>query len=212
MHTELVFVLDKSGSMSGLEKDTIGGFNAILQKQLVGEGTVTLTTVLFDNEIELLHDRLPIEAVEPLTEHDYVVGGMTALMDAVGFAIQKIDKVQNKVKKSMRSDKVLFVITTDGMENSSRKYSSQQIKALIQGRKELGWEFLFLGANIDVEEFAHSIGISEEHTVEFIADEQGTYKNFEALNKTVSSVRNGKKIDRSWKKSIEEDVKMRGNY
>lgn len=210
MHTELVFVLDKSGSMSGLEKDTIGGFNAILQKQLVGEGTVTLTTILFDNEIELLHDRLPIEAVEPLTDHDYVVGGMTALMDAVGFAIQKIDKVQNKVKKTMRSDKVLFVITTDGMENSSRKYSSQQIKALIQGRKELGWEFLFLGANIDVEEFAHSIGISEEHTVEFIADEQGTYKNFEALNKTVSSVRNGKKIDRSWKQSIEEDVKTRG--
>ena len=211
MHTELVFVLDKSGSMSGLEKDTIGGFNAILQKQLVGEGTVTLTTILFDNEIELLHDRLPIEAVEPLIDHDYVVGGMTALMDAVGFAIQKIDKVQNKVKKSMRSDKVLFVITTDGMENSSRKYSSKQIKALIEGRKELGWEFLFLGANIDVEEFAHSIGISEEHTVEFIADEQGTYKNFEALNKTVSSVRNGKKIDRSWKKSIEEDVRMRGN-
>lgn len=210
MHTELVFVLDKSGSMSGLEKDTIGGFNAILQKQLVGEGTVTLTTILFDNEIELLHDRLPIEAVEPLIDHDYVVGGMTALMDAVGFAIQKIDKVQNKVKKTMRSDKVLFVITTDGMENSSRKYSSQQIKALIQGRKELGWEFLFLGANIDVEEFAHSIGISEEHTVEFIADEQGTYKNFEALNKTVSSVRNGKKIDRSWKQSIEEDVKTRG--
>lgn len=210
MHTELVFVLDKSGSMSGLEKDTIGGFNAILQKQLVGEGTVTLTTILFDNEIELLHDRLQIEAVEPLTDHDYVVGGMTALMDAVGFAIQKIDKVQNKVKKTMRSDKVLFVITTDGMENSSRKYSSQQIKALIQGRKELGWEFLFLGANIDVEEFAHSIGISEEHTVEFIADEQGTYKNFEALNKTVSSVRNGKKIDRSWKQSIEEDVKTRG--
>lgn len=209
MHTELVFVLDKSGSMSGLEKDTIGGFNAILQKQLVGEGTVTLTTILFDNEIELLHDRLPIEAVELLTDHDYVVGGMTALMDAVGFAIQKIDKVQNKVKKSMRSDKVLFVITTDGMENSSRKYSSKQIKALIEGRKELGWEFLFLGANIDVEEFAHSIGISEEHTVEFIADEQGTYKNFEALNKTVSSVRNGKKIDRSWKQSIEEDVKIR---
>ena len=211
MHTELVFVLDKSGSMSGLEKDTIGGFNAILQKQLVGEGTVTLTTVLFDNEIELLHDRLPIEAVEPLTDNDYVVGGMTALMDAVGFAIQKIDKVQHKVKKSMRADKVLFVITTDGMENSSRKYSSQQIKALIQGRKELGWQFLFLGANINVEEFADSIGISEEHAVEFIADERGTYKNFEALNATVSSVRKGKKIDRSWKNSIEEDVKKRGN-
>ena len=210
MHTELVFVLDKSGSMSGLEKDTIGGYNSILQKQLVGEGTVTITTVLFDHEIELLHDRLPIDAIEQLTEEDYVVGGMTALLDAVGFAIQKIDKVQQSVKKSMQADKVLFVITTDGMENSSRKFNAQQIKSLISGRKERGWDFLFLGANIDVQEMAHSIGISAEHAVEYVADEQGTIQNFEALNETVSSVRKGQQISRAWKETIEKDVKKRG--
>ena len=209
MHTELIFVLDKSGSMAGLEKDTIGGYNSILQKQLVGEGTVTITTVLFDHEIELLHDRLPIEAVELLTENDFIVGGMTALMDAVGFAINKIDKVQQSVKKSMQADKVLFVITTDGMENSSEKYSAQIIKSLITARKEKGWEFLFLGANIDVEKFASSIGISEEHAVEYIADEVGTLQNFEVLNETVSSVRRGKKVSREWKKSIVEDVNSR---
>ncbi|MER2000944.1 MAG: vWA domain-containing protein [Lysinibacillus sp.] len=209
MHTELVFVLDKSGSMAGLEKDTVGGYNSILKKQLVGEGTVTITTVLFDHDIELLHDRLPVDAVELLTENDYVVGGMTALMDAVGFAINKIDKVQQSIKNSKQADKVLFVITTDGMENSSKKYSAQQIKSLITAHKEKGWEFLFLGANIDVEKFASSIGISEEHAVEYIADEVGTYRNFEVLNETVSTVRQGHKITRGWKKTIEEDAKTR---
>lgn len=209
MHTELIFVLDKSGSMEGLEKDTIGGYNSILQKQQTGEGTVTITTVLFDHEIELLHDRLPIESIHLLNEKDYIVGGMTALMDAVGFAIGKIDKVQQSVKKEMRADKVLFVITTDGMENSSQKFSSEAIKKLIEARKELGWEFLFLGANIDVEQFAHTIGISEEYAVEYIADEKGTYQNFEALNETVTNVRSGCRVDKNWKKSIELDVRNR---
>lgn len=209
MHTELVFVLDKSGSMAGLEKDTIGGYNSILEKQRVGEGTVTITTVLFDNGIELLHDRLPVESVELLSAEDYVVGGMTALFDAVGFAIHKIDKVQKSVKPSMQADKVLFVITTDGMENSSHKFNTKEIKLLISARKELGWEFLFLGANIDVVEVATSIGISAEHAVEYIGDEMGTQQNFEVLNETVSSVRRGHEIHEDWKGKIENDVRKR---
>ena len=209
MHTEVVFILDKSGSMAGLEKDTIGGYNSILKKQRNGEGTMNITTVLFDHEIELLHDRIPIKAVDLLSDEDYVIGGMTALYDAIGYAINKIDKVQKSLKATMQADKVLFVITTDGMENSSKKFIASNIKVLIEDRKKLGWEFLFLGANIDVAEVAQTIGICPEQAVEYIADEVGTLQNFAAINEAVSSTRNGNGLNASWKEKIEKDVSNR---
>ncbi|MDR7236943.1 vWA domain-containing protein [Neobacillus drentensis] len=208
--TELVFILDKSGSMAGLEADTIGGYNAMLKKQQKAEGEAVVTTALFDHDYELLHDRINIRGISPITEKDYEVGGTTALLDAIGFTIQKIINVQKRTSEDERAEKVLFVITTDGMENASREFTTYKIKKMVQHQKEkYGWEFLFLGANIDAIATAARFGIGEDFAVEYHADHEGTQLNYEAVNEAVVNLRSGKKIDRSWKQGIEKDYNRR---
>jgi len=208
--TELVFILDKSGSMAGLEADTIGGYNAMLKKQQKAEGEAIVTTVLFDHEYDLLHDRINVRGISPITEKDYEVGGTTALLDAIGLSIQKIVNVQKRTREDERAEKVLFVITTDGMENASREFTADKIKKMVQFQKEkFGWEFLFLGANIDAISTAERFGIDEDFAVEYHADGEGTQLNYEAVNEAVVNLRSGKKIDRSWKKGIERDYNRR---
>ncbi len=208
--TELVFILDKSGSMAGLEADTIGGYNAMLMKQQKAEGEAFITTLLFDHTIELLHDRINIRGISAITEKDYEVGGTTALLDAIGFAIHKMINVQKRTSEKERAEKVLFIITTDGMENASCEYTKGKIKKMIQHQKETyGWEFMFLGANIDAISTAAQFGISEDFAVDYHADRLGTQLNYEAVSEAVTNLRSGKKIDRSWKKGIERDYNER---
>jgi uncharacterized protein YegL len=208
--TELVFILDKSGSMAGLEADTIGGFNAMLMKQQKADGEAYVTTALFNHQYELLHDRINVRGISPITEKDYGVGGSTALLDAIGFTIQKIINVQKRTSEEERAEKVLFVITTDGMENASKEYSADKIKKMVQYQKEkFGWEFMFLGANIDAISTAARFGIDEAFAVDYHADDIGTQLNYEALNEAVLNLRTGKKIDRSWKEGIERDYNRR---
>lgn len=210
MKTEIVFILDKSGSMAGLEADTIGGYNAMLGKQKKAEGEAIVTTVLFDHGYELLHDRINVRGISPITEKDYQVGGTTALLDAIGFTIQKIVNVQKKTSESEQAEKVLFVITTDGMENASREFTTDKIKKMVQYQKEkFGWEFLFLGANIDAISTAAQFGIGEDFAVEYHADEIGTQLNYEAVSEAVTNLRGGNKLDSSWKKGIERDFNRR---
>jgi uncharacterized protein YegL len=210
MKTELVFILDKSGSMAGLEGDTIGGFNSMLSKQQKAEGECFVTTVLFNNEYELLHDRISVNGISSITDKDYEVGGTTALLDAIGSTIQKIVNVQKKTKVEERADKVLFVITTDGMENASREYSAVKIKKMVEYQKsKYDWEFLFLGANIDAVSTAAQFGIDEDYAVDYHADEAGTQLNYEAVHEVVLNVRSGNKVDRGWKKGIERDYNQR---
>jgi hypothetical protein len=208
--TELVFILDKSGSMAGLEADTIGGYNAMLKKQQKAEGEAIVTTVLFNQENELFHDRINVRGISPITEEDYQVGGTTALLDTIGFTIQKFVNVQKRTSEDERAEKVLFVITTDGMENASREFTADKIKKMVQHQKEkYGWEFLFLGANIDAISTAARFGIDEDFAVDYHADNKGTQLNYEAVNEAVVNLRSGKKIDRSWKKGIEKDYNRR---
>ncbi|MGF6949222.1 hypothetical protein QF028_001727 [Neobacillus sp. B4I6] len=208
--TELVFILDKSGSMAGLESDTIGGYNAMLKKQQKAEGEAIVTTVLFNHEYELFHDRINVRGISPITEEDYQVGGTTALLDTIGFTIQKFVNVQKRTSEDERAEKVLFVITTDGMENASREFTADKIKKMVQHQKEkYGWEFLFLGANIDAISTAARFGIDEDFAVDYHADNKGTELNYEAVNEAVVNLRSGKKIDRSWKKGIEKDYNCR---
>jgi uncharacterized protein YegL len=208
--TELVFILDKSGSMAGLEADTIGGYNAMLKKQQKAEGEAIVTTVLFDHDYELLHDRINVKGISPMTDEDYEVGGTTALLDAIGFTIQKMVNVQKRTSEDERAEKVLFIITTDGMENASREFTTDKIKKMVQHQKEkYGWEFLFLGANIDAVTTAARFGIDEDFAVDYHADNKGTQVNYEAVNEAVSNLRSGKKIDRSWKEGIERDYNRR---
>ena len=208
MHTEMIFILDRSGSMAGLEKDTIGGFNSMLQKQKKIEGSATVTTILFDNDIEYLHDRLNLEDIAPITEKQYFVRGATALFDAIGKAIEKMTNVQ-KGKKSSQKDNVVVIITTDGEENSSVLYSLPQIKKMISRQKELGWEFIFLGANIDAIQTAQNIGLSKQDAVDYIADSTGTKVSFSAISEAVHSVRTKGKKDAQWKLAVEEDFNQR---
>ncbi|WP_342567412.1 hypothetical protein MKY09_01605 [Psychrobacillus sp. FSL K6-4046] len=204
--TELVFILDKSGSMAGLETDTIGGFNAMLDKQKKEKGEAIVTTVLFSDDYELLHDRINIKGVSFMTDRDYQVGGMTALLDAIGSSIQKIGNTQKRTSYEERANRVLFVITTDGMENSSCEYNYEKIRSMISRQKEkYGWEFIFLGANIDAIATAANFGIAEEFAVKYYADKEGTRLNYESVSDVVSSYRNGAKINKSWKKGIESD-------
>lgn len=208
--TELVFILDRSGSMSGLEADTIGGYNAMLAKQKNEEGEATVTTVLFNHDIDLLHDRIKIKGIAPITEREYEVGGTTALLDAIGSTIHKIGNVQKRTSEEERAGKVLFVITTDGMENASREYDYGKIKAMIEHQKvKCDWEFIFLGANIDAVATASKFGIQEDYAVNYHADSEGTQVNFQALNEAVTSFRKGQKLDRVWKESIEKDFESR---
>ncbi len=210
--TELVFILDKSGSMSGLEKDTIGGYNSMLEKQKAVEGQCRITTVLFDNDYELLHDRIDLEAVGPISDKEYQVGGSTALLDAIGRTIHKIANVQKNTAEDHRAEKVLFVIITDGEENSSREYSAEKVKKLIEKQKtKYGWEFIFLGANIDAVETAGRFGIGADRAVDYLADSEGTRLNYEAMEKTVASFRETGAVNPTYLKEIRDDVKKRGN-
>ena len=206
---ELVFILDRSGSMGGLESDTIGGYNSMLSKQKKEKtGKVSVTTVLFDDQYELLYNQVPIEKVSPMTEEEYYVRGSTALLDAIGKTVMQVKA--NQDKKEIK-DKVLFVIITDGMENASREYRVEQVKKLIEERKEKdNWEFLFLGANIDAIGAAKDIGIESSRAVRFKSDKKGTAKNYEVLNEAIKEIRGGYQLNDSWKNGIEEDVKNRG--
>lgn len=209
--TELVFILDKSGSMAGLEKDTIGGFNAMLQKQKALDGECRITTVLFDNRYELLHDRIDIRAVSSMSDREYQVGGSTALLDAIGLTIQKLVSVQKNTAQEYRAEKVMFVIITDGAENSSREYSSDRVKEMIQKEKtRYGWEFVFLGANIDAVETAGRFGIEADRAVDYVADSEGTELNFFAMSNAVASFRQCGTVPAACLDEIREDAKKRG--
>lgn len=208
--TELVFILDRSGSMAGLEKDTIGGFNSLIEKQRKEPGTAVVSTVLFDNESEVIHDRLPLENIPPMTDKEYYVRGCTALLDAVGGAIHHIGNVHKYARREDVPDKTLFVITTDGMENASRRYDYERVRKMIQRQKErYGWEFIFLGANIDAAAEAKRFGIDESRAANYHCDEEGTALNYEVLSDVVCAVRMGAEIDNNWKARIEADFKKR---
>ena len=204
--TELVFILDRSGSMAGLEDDTIGGFNAMIEKQKRGEGEVFVSTVLFDNVSEVLHDRVDIQRIAPMTREQYHVRGCTALLDAVGGAIHHIGNVHKYAREEDRPEKTLFVITTDGMENASRQYTYEGLKAMIRRQKEeYGWQFLFMGANIDAAKEAARFGIDRDHAADYHADHRGTAVIYEAMSEAVCAVRAGRPMSKEWKRRIEQD-------
>lgn len=188
--TEVVFILDRSGSMSGLEADTIGGFNSMIAKQKKEEGEAYISTVLFDDQTEVLYDRVPIHRVEPMNDNQYYVRGCTALLDALGGAIHHIGNVHKYAREEDRPEKTLFIITTDGMENASHKYSYDKVKKMVERqKKEYGWEFLFLGANIDAIEVAGRFGIAANRAINYKCDSKGTQLNYEVLSRTVSEFR-----------------------
>lgn len=207
--TELVFLLDRSGSMAGLESDTVGGFNAMIEKQKKQDGKCFVSTVLFDGEAQVLHDRLPLENIPKMTEKDYSVRGCTALLDALGDAIVHIGNIHKYARPEDIPAHTIFVITTDGQENASHRYSSPKIKKEIEKRKEMGWEFLFLGANIDAVETAAQYGIDEDRAVNFHADKEGTKLNFKVLSKAIGSVRCGAPLSAKWKQEIDQDFQTR---
>ena len=209
--TELVFILDKSGSMGGLESDTIGGYNAMLEKQKAVEDECRMTTVLFDNNYELLHDRIDIKAVSAITEKEYFVGGSTALIDAIGRTIHKIGNAQKHTAEDYRAEKVMFVIITDGEENSSREYSSEKVKKMIEHQKaKYGWEFIFLGANIDAVETAKRFGIAPNRAQNYHADSEGVELNFRVMSDTIAKFRACEAMSDNWNEEIQKDYKRRG--
>lgn len=208
--TELVFILDRSGSMSGLETDTIGGFNSMIAKQKKEAGEALVSTVLFDNKSVVIHDRLPLEDVPPMTEKEYFTLGCTALLDAVGGAIHHIGNIHKYARPEDVPEHTLFVITTDGMENASRRYSARRVKEMIQRQKEnCGWEFLFLGANTDAVETAGSLGIAPDRAVNYHCDSEGTRLNYEVVGQAVAAVRCSAPLDEHWKDAIEADFRRR---
>lgn len=191
--TEVVFILDRSGSMSGLEADTIGGFNSMIEKQSREEGEALISTVLFDDESEVLYDRVPVAGVKPMTNSQYFVRGCTALLDAIGGAIHHIQNVHRYIREEDRPEKTIFIITTDGMENASRTYNYGKVKEMVeQQKKEFGWEFLFFGANIDAIEVAARFGISEDRAINYECDKRGTQTHFHSVSKTISAMRKAK--------------------
>ncbi|MDD4296096.1 MAG: VWA domain-containing protein [Ruminiclostridium sp.] len=209
--TELVFILDKSGSMSGLEADTIGGYNSMLAKQQTVKGECYITTVLFDNNYELLHDRIDLKAVSAITEKEYQVGGSTALLDAIGRTIHKIGNAQKHTSEDFRAEKVMFVIITDGEENSSREYTVEKVKTQIERQKaKYGWEFIFLGANIDAVETAGRFGITPDKAIDYYADSEGIQLNYTVMAKAVAIFREVGTVDTTCFDEIREDVKRRG--
>ena len=208
--TELVFILDRSGSMQGLEGDTIGGFNAMIKKQQKEPGEAFVSTVLFDDQTEVLHDRVKVSDVQPMTEKEYYVRGCTALLDAIGGAIHHIGNIHKYARPEDVPEHTLFVITTDGMENASHRYSVRRVKEMIQHQKEkYGWEFLFLGANIDAVETAGHLGIAPDRAVNYHCDSEGTRLNYQVLSQAVSAVRCSAPLDGHWKDAIEEDFRKR---
>ena len=208
--TEIVFILDRSGSMSGLESDTIGGLNAMIEKQKKAPGEALVSTILFDNVSEVIHDRVNIRDIKPMTDSEYCVRGCTALLDAIGGAIHHIGNVHKYAREEDVPAHTLFVITTDGMENASRRYDSARVKQMIEHEKsKYGWEFLFLGANIDAVETAKHFGISEDRAVNYHSDHKGTQLNYEVLSEAVSAVRCSVPLGTNWKKRIDEDYESR---
>ena len=208
--TEIVFILDRSGSMSGLESDTIGGYNAMLEKQKTAPGQAIVSTVLFDDHCEVLHDRLDIKTVVPMSDKEYFVRGCTALLDAVGGAIHHIGNIHKYAREEDRPEKTLFIITTDGMENASRRYNYDRVKMMIERQKEkYGWEFIFLGANIDAVEVADRFGISADRAANYHADSEGTQLNYEVVSEAICSLRASKSINTDWKDRIDNDYKGR---
>lgn len=210
--TEVVFILDRSGSMSGLEADTIGGFNSMIEKQKKVEGDVLVSTVLFDHESIVIHDRVPLAEIKPMTADDYEVRGSTALLDAVGDAIKHIKTIHKYAREEDRPSKTLFVITTDGEENSSTRYNYKQIKKLVETQKENGWEFIFLGANIDAVNVAGSMGISANRAVNYHSDKVGTKKTYGAVASFMSfaaAAPSFKDVADDWREELDEDFKSR---
>ena len=209
--TELVFILDRSGSMGGLETDTIGGFNSLIEKQKKEDGTAVVSTVLFDDQMEIIYDRVNLSEVKKLTDKEYYVRGCTALLDAVGSTIRHIESVQKGLSDEEKPEKTLFVITTDGFENASKEYTYKSVKSLIDKSKENGYEYLFLGANIDAAQEAERIGIQRSNAATFVNDKKGIDINYDAICKTVSHVRKMKAVPEGWSKSIEENARRKTN-
>lgn len=208
--TELVFILDRSGSMRGLEQDTIGGFNAMLDRQREAEGQALVSTVLFDSGTEVIHDRVDVRKVEPMTEKQYAVRGCTALLDAVGGAIHHIGNVHKYAREEDRPARTLFVITTDGMENASRRYDAGRVREMIRRQTErYGWEFLFLGANIDAVQTAGRFGIDADRAANYHSDSLGTALNYDVLGDAIHAVRGGRPLDSNWKQRIDKDYQGR---
>ena len=215
MITELVFILDRSGSMSGLEADTIGGYNSLLRKQQGEEGEAIVSTVLFDDETSVLHDRVNLRDMKPITDKEYYVRGCTALLDALGGAIHHIGNVHKYAREEDRPEKTLFIITSDGMENASRKYSYEKVKYMVERQKEkYGWEFLFLGANIDAIDVAERFGINADRAVNYECDSKGTEINYNVLSEALRRVRSSncrpsEALSEDWKRDIEADYQKR---
>ena len=208
--TEMVFILDRSGSMSGLEADTIGGFNSMIERQKKEEGEALVSTVLFSNDSRVIHDRVSLKEIEPMTGKQYFVGGCTALIDAIGGAIHHIGNVHKYAREEDQPEHTIFIITTDGMENASRRYTSDEVKAMVRRQKEkYGWEFLFLGANIDAVETAARFGIAEDRAVNFVNDGAGQALNYAEVSEAVRTVRSCRPLTRNWKSRIEEDYAAR---
>ena len=208
--TEIVFILDRSGSMAGLEEDTIGGFNAMIEKQKGEAGEAVVSTVLFDHLSEVVHDRVELQKIRPLTRKEYYVRGCTALLDAVGRAIHHIGNVHKYAREEDRPEKTLFVITTDGMENASREYTYDRVRRMIGQQKErYGWEFLFLGANIDAAREAARFGITADRAANYHADRRGTGVVYEAMNQLVSCCRAERPLDSNWRSGIDADYDSR---
>ena len=212
--TEMVFILDRSGSMGGLEKDTIGGYNSLIEKQKKEEGEALVSTVLFDHEQEVLLDRVPLDKTKKMTEDEYYVRGCTALLDAIGGAIHHIGNIHKYAREEDVPEKTIFVITTDGLENASKRYSYRDIKKMIKRQEEkYGWEFLFLGANIDVAKESDRLGIRQDRAVRYVNDSEGIELNYEVVGCAMSAMRvmpDSRKMDGSWKAKIEKDFKKRG--
>ena len=209
--TELVFILDRSGSMSGLESDTIGGFNSMIEKQKKQDGDCYVSTVLFDDEIEVLHDRVKLGDIPKMTDNDYTVRGCTALIDAIGGAIHHIGNIHKYARPEDLPEHTMFVITTDGQENASHKYTSEQVKKMIERQKEkYGWEFIFIGANIDAVETASRYGIGADRAVNYKADGEGTHILYESVAKAVCNIRASAPLSADWSEDINADYQRRG--
>jgi hypothetical protein len=207
--TELVFILDRSGSMGGLESDTVGGFNAMIEKQKKKEGTCFVTTVLFDSKSVMLHDRVPLERVPEMTERDYAVGGCTALLDALGGVVEHVENIHRYARAEDVPAHTVFVITTDGMENASRRFDSDTVKRMISRKQEEGWEFLFVAANIDAVETAARYGIRKERAVNYHADKEGTAVLYDTIGEAVEEIRSARPLGAEWSKKISEDYESR---